>query len=307
MNKIKTRHAKRAMHAKRRGKHTTRKGYRKYKKHYTQKNVKRIQGQGKGRLRKQRQTRRKVGGEPRVREFNFVLPYSTDSRFQNIQIQGQGWAYVTKLGSLFSMTNRPEQIIIYQHKDKEEKASGNYFIARCVSSECSEGKKMESKILETEEFDDVNNSKTMPSCKFTTINGDKYEIILIKPLTFDSIQSNKIHEVHKVKVKGPLGMFNDVSVYIKEDSEGSKIMSMTIDGKVKNFSLINPILNKYIKIDDICYASYNFYIIDADGADDADATMEIFVPVSSEEGSIFQIVNPNEVNYLKYSPIFPCD
>jgi len=62
MNKIKTRHAKRAMHAKRRGKHTTRKGYAKYKKHYTQKNVKRIQGQGKGQLRKQRHTRRKVGG-----------------------------------------------------------------------------------------------------------------------------------------------------------------------------------------------------------------------------------------------------
>ena len=62
MNKIKTRHAKRAMHAKRRGKHTTRKGYGKYKKHYTRKNVKRIQGQGKRRLRRQRQTRRKVGG-----------------------------------------------------------------------------------------------------------------------------------------------------------------------------------------------------------------------------------------------------
>ena len=62
MNKIKTRHVGRAMHAKRRGKHTTCKGYAKYKKHYTQKNVKQIQGQGKRRLRRQRQTRRKVGG-----------------------------------------------------------------------------------------------------------------------------------------------------------------------------------------------------------------------------------------------------
>jgi hypothetical protein len=59
MNKIKTRHVR---NSKRRGKHTMRKGYRKYKKHYTQKNVKRIQGQGKGQLRKQRHTRRKVGG-----------------------------------------------------------------------------------------------------------------------------------------------------------------------------------------------------------------------------------------------------
>ena len=42
MNKIKTRHVGRAMHAKRRGKHTTCKGYAKYKKHYTQKNVKQI-------------------------------------------------------------------------------------------------------------------------------------------------------------------------------------------------------------------------------------------------------------------------
>ena len=43
----------------RRSKHTTRKGYRKYKKHYTRKNAKRIQN--KKRLR--RQTRRRVGGK----------------------------------------------------------------------------------------------------------------------------------------------------------------------------------------------------------------------------------------------------
>ena len=42
MNKIKTRHTRRAMRAKRRGKHTTRKWYGKYKKNYTRKIVKQI-------------------------------------------------------------------------------------------------------------------------------------------------------------------------------------------------------------------------------------------------------------------------
>jgi hypothetical protein len=56
----------------RRSKHTTRKGYRKYKKHYTRKNAKRIQN--KKRLR--RQTRRRVGGEEVSGEEVSVIPSS---------------------------------------------------------------------------------------------------------------------------------------------------------------------------------------------------------------------------------------
>lgn len=291
VNKIKTRRVKRTKYSKR-------KKFSKYRKQYTRKFVKRFQT----RIKRRRQTRRKVGGfsflQTKItpsREFNFSLPNQN-----SLEIKAKGLALVTKLGSLLSKSNRPEQVIIYQHKDKEEKASGNYFIARCVSSECADGINMESKILETMQLD-MMSIKGNVVYEFTTINGDKYQIILTKPLTFDSIQSNKRHEVHKVKVKHMFGN-NDVSVSINTKNDTPYSMSMTIDGKVKKFSLINPIFNEYIKIDDICYASYNFHTID-----DADATMEIFVPVSSEEGSIFQIVNPTEANYLKDSPIFPCD
>jgi len=186
MNKIKTRHIKRAthtMHAKRHGKHTTRKWYGKYKKHYTRKNVKRIQGQGKRRLRRQRQTRRKVGGEPRVREFNFVLP-STDPRFQNIQIQGKGWAYVTKLESLLSQSDRPEQLIIFQNENDNGVPTGNYFIARCSFAMCNINdkanmydKNMEKELLETSSFNKETNVNTsFLSYTIETESGKKYRI-----------------------------------------------------------------------------------------------------------------------------------
>ena len=131
MSKFKTRHV-----SVRDGKYTKRKGYSKNKKHYTRKNGKRIQKQ----KRMRRQTRRKVGGAHKLGPFNFVLP---DSWSQGINIQGQGWAYVTKLGSLFSQTKRPEQIVIFKKTYESGEPTGNYFIARCASSKCSDEKNME--------------------------------------------------------------------------------------------------------------------------------------------------------------------
>ncbi len=145
MSKLKTRHVR-----VRDGKYTKRKGYSKNKKHYTRKNGKRIQKQKRFR----RQTRRKVGGfslfksksnTESLPNFNFSLPNET-----NIRILGKGWAYVTKLGSLFSKTKRPEQIVIYKKTNELGNPTGNYFVARCASSECSNGKNMEPNILEME-------------------------------------------------------------------------------------------------------------------------------------------------------------
>jgi hypothetical protein len=85
MNKIKTRHTRRAMLAKRHGKHTTHKWHGKYKKHYTRKNVKQIQGKGKGRLRRQRQTRRKVGGLTTGNTMLGEVPIVVDVNSQNIK------------------------------------------------------------------------------------------------------------------------------------------------------------------------------------------------------------------------------
>jgi len=89
MNKIKTRHTRRAMRAKRRGKHTTRKWYGKYKKNYTRKIVKQIQGQGKGRLRRQRQTRRKVGGLTKIDTIPVQDPIALSVNNENVKSVNQ--------------------------------------------------------------------------------------------------------------------------------------------------------------------------------------------------------------------------
>jgi hypothetical protein len=162
----------------RRSKYTKRKGYRKYKKHYTRKYGKHIQKQ----KRLRRQTRRKVGGADNLGPFNFVLPLD-DPRFDSIEIQGQGWTYVTKLGSLTSRTNRPEQIIIYKKKVSNE----NYFIARCIFTQCDTTipiykQNIKSKILETQhivldantqQLDTIHKPKVL---SFTTTQKDKYRI-----------------------------------------------------------------------------------------------------------------------------------
>ena len=144
MSKLVTRRVRRGKHVKRGkrsrcgGKHSKRKGYSKYKKHYTRKYGKRIQ--------RRRQTRKKVGGfklfslRPKKLlslsdPFNFVLPTNITGT-GNINILGQGWAYVTKLNSRTSISDRPEQVIIYKELNKQGIRIGNYFIARCPYTQC---------------------------------------------------------------------------------------------------------------------------------------------------------------------------
>ena len=323
MNKIKTRHAKRAMHVKRRGKHTTHKGYRKYRKHHTRKYGKRTQGQGqgqgKGRLRKQRQTRRKVGGfslfKPKLTtstEFNFVLP-STDPRFQNIQIQGKGWAYVTKLGSFLSQSDRPEQLIIFKTKNEREEPDGNYFIARCVSSECSNGQNMESKILEITGFDSVSTiDNDNVSCVFTTSMGDKYKITFTKPHDFDlkkfkpTMHDVKVKNIldnyedkkaSYVKVRNTLGMFEDrkascvkTGITKQNNDYDEDTYTLSIDGKEKVEFFMSNIKAQSTKFklmdDDKCYRPYTFTDISSR------KSIEVYVPALQETDSMFDTIEP---------------
>ena len=167
----------------RHGKYTKRKGYRKYKKYYTRKNGKRIQRQKRlqRQTRVQRQTRRKVGGADNLGPFNFVLPFD-----EGKGIEGQGWAYVTKLGSLFSQTKRPEQIIIFK-----KNGNNNYFIARCTFTQCDitdsrYKKNMEKKVLEV----NIQGFKYSQNRQYdiTTTSGDKYRI---EPATNDEDNSGE--------------------------------------------------------------------------------------------------------------------
>ena len=175
MNKIISRRVKRA---KRRSKHTTRKGYRKYRKHYTRKHVKRTQCQGKGRMRRQTRTRRKDGGTT-MGDFNFTLPTYSNFNEPSFTIVGQGWALVTKVVTTterwFIKKDRPEQIIILQNKQNGI-LHGHYFIARCASDKCIDGKKMESEVLKVEDsgFKKIDGNNGIYS--FKTISNDEYRI-----------------------------------------------------------------------------------------------------------------------------------
>ena len=131
MNKVKTRHAKRAMHAKRRGKHTTCKGYGKYKKHYTRKNVKQIQGQGKRRLRRQRQTRRKVGGlvvNDNLDNVPTIVTANTGNDDKNIENQAPLVTDPVAEAPLVTKSVEEAPLVTKSVEEKNEQAPYNAFL-----------------------------------------------------------------------------------------------------------------------------------------------------------------------------------
>jgi hypothetical protein len=122
MNKIKSRRVRRA---RRRGKYTTRKGYRKYKKHYTRKYEKRIQGK----LRMRRQTRRKDGG-------GVVLP-SESQAVVGADVEAQ--AGVRKADTKISTTNlTTEDIKTMLRKIKIHGQDVKRCVLFCEPDSCSE-------------------------------------------------------------------------------------------------------------------------------------------------------------------------
>jgi len=229
MSKLVTRRVRRGKHVKRmkRGKRSKRNGY--SKKHYTRKYGRRTRtrprtkrgGNGNGNVELE-MTQRKTGApdeepsapvegtgasniqtstpiddtDPKPSDFNFTTVNGPwPKKFNQIALTelGKGFAKVTKLNdkgetARFSKTDRTEQLIIYTAHNGTV-TQPVFYIARCPSDQCEEGKNMESNILETRIFtrDDIFPN----SYVYRFMSGsDNYRI---KPLHSNSKLSTLLH------------------------------------------------------------------------------------------------------------------
>jgi hypothetical protein len=134
--------------------------------------------------------------DPKSENFNFTTVNGPwPKKFKQIKLTelGKGFAKVTKLNdkgetARFSETDRTEQLIIYTAHN----GTGTqpvFYIARCPSDQCEEGKNMKSNILETKRF---TRDASFPNSRvYRFMSGsDNYRI---KPLHSNSTLSTLLH------------------------------------------------------------------------------------------------------------------
>jgi hypothetical protein len=274
----------------------------------------------KNQKRLRRQTRKKVGGfkffssRPKIlpslskRPFNFVLP-ETITDENNINIQGAGWAYVTRLNSRTSMSDRPEQIIIYKKLDNAGQLTESYFIARCPHTECdiNDREKNMEPLLETDIFKfEVDKHGVVYT--FITTDGIHYRVnprgSSLQIFFTDENQQGNPSE--NVKIKSKFG-YTDANALIFRTGKTTDrdfpedIYTLYIDGKEQLEFLLkcdngfsyNDADDK--QIDGTCYRLYKF----TDMKDES-KSIEIYVPVSRERGSIFHTLQPKLADDEEY-------
>jgi hypothetical protein len=281
VNKIKSRHVKR------RGKHTTRNGYRKYRKHHTRKFGKRIQ------RRVRRLSRSKKGGDENSVQVRIPINFNSPETYYI------GFAKVTKLGHLgpdiFSKKDRNEEIVIFSNDNR-------FYIARCVRDfkkplRCviSENVEVIEILLNSLSYDDKSNPQII---YVTSKSNDKYRFKL-DPNNNNNNDLIKILEAikyEKVKVIDRLGGYEDKQASIKPSGKideinadvHEEIYTLTIDGKEVNFlmSNIKTQTKEFKLIDDTCYIPYTFTDIYSR------KSIKVYVQVLRETGTIFHTINP---------------
>jgi hypothetical protein len=308
----------------RRGKYTTRKGYRKYRKHHTRKNRKYIQK--KKRLR--RQTRNKRGGV-------FSIPPPNKVK----DIIYQGYALVTKWGllgpAIGAGKDRREQILIFIS------TNNSIYILRCVDNESdpvrcgnaenvqimgisldsfSRGREIENefffKSLDTQEkyrIKLVNREETDKDFEQSVQNfilkvqaeRKRVEELLSPSGSSKQAQDNSGEKV-KIKQKSSF-LVKDANALIGITGKTSdpyypeNIYTLFIDGEGKikfllrrNSGFSYDDMNDK-KIDGRCYRLYKFTDMD-----DESNSIEIYVPVSRDEGSIFYTLQPSLASDPEY-------
>ena len=275
---------------KRRGKHTTRKEYRKYRKHHTRKFGKRIQ------RRVRRLSRSKKGGQD-----DFVR-VRIPTNFNSTETYYKGFAKVTKMGHLgpdiFSKKDRNEEIVIFSNDNR-------VYIARCVHDSkkplrCFIPGNVEviEILLNSLSCDDKRNPKII----YVTSNiNDKYRFKLGPNNNNDISDLIKILEAikyEKVKVTTRLGGYEDKQALIRPSGKiyeinadvREEIYTLTIDGKEEVKFLMSNIKTqrKDFKLidDDTWYIPYTFTDIYSG------KSINVFVQVLRETGTIFHTINP---------------
>lgn len=274
---------------KRRGKHTTRNGYRKYRKHHTRKFGKRIQ------RRVRRLSRSKKGGD----DDSVLIRIPTN--FKPTETYYIGFAKVTKLGHLgpdiFSKKDRDEEIIIFSNDNR-------VYIARCVHDSkkplrCYVEGNVEviEILLNSLSYDDKSNPKII---YVTSKSNDKYRFKLDPNKNNAIIDLIKILEAikyEKVKVTTRLGGYEDKQasinpsgkIYEINEDVSEKIYTLTIDGKEEVKFLMSNIKaqpKKFKLIDDTCYIPYTFTDIYSD------KSINVYVPALQKADSMFLTINP---------------
>lgn len=165
---------------------------RKYKKiHKSRKQLKRTHKKSLLRLKKynknnryRRHYTRKVnrsrrGGVPLPqisKPFNFSFPDEYNDGAYNVV--AAGWGYVTKLNSVFSQKNRPEQLIVYKNNDDNK----NY-IARCTFKNCEikKGALTETNMEESIQVENITVTLDSDSILLANVRSFDKKVYTIKP------------------------------------------------------------------------------------------------------------------------------
>jgi hypothetical protein len=121
--------------------------------------------------------RSRRGGVPLLQiseAFNFSFPDDN----QDKTLIAAGWGYVTKISSVFSQKNRPEQLIVYKKKDSDQ-----IYIARCTFSDCKiiKGGITENNMEDDIKVDSIEVTAESDSSLFAKVKSSDNRVYIIRP------------------------------------------------------------------------------------------------------------------------------
>jgi len=180
-----------------------------------------------------RVNRSRYGGVPLLRinkPFNFSFPGDYSNEPYNVV--AAGWGYVTKLNSVFSQKNRPEQLIIF------EKNHENYYIERCISEKCnmSTKKNVQDTILAKKTSFRINEINNMLIAHFITNNNQEYQIVDV--VDGQQIEQNQVSINNKqISARSLYTFFKDIRnlthdkiiEYLKRFRTNSHLLGILVD------------------------------------------------------------------------------
>jgi hypothetical protein len=161
--------------------------------------------------------------------FNFSLPGDYSNEPYNVV--AAGWGYVTKLNSVFSQKNRPEQLIIFEKNNDND----NYYIERCISEKCntSTKKNVQDTILAKKTSFRINEINNMLIAHFITNNNQEYQIV-----DGQQIEQNEVSINNKqILARSLYTFFNDIRnlthdkiiEYLKQFRTNSHLLGILVD------------------------------------------------------------------------------
>jgi len=137
--------------------------------------------------------------------FNFAFP----DHIQKIEFVAAGWGYVTKISSVFSQKNRPEQLIVYKNN-----ADNKTYIARCKFDNCEIKKRTltETNMEESIQVDTIMVTSETDGSLLANVKSSDKKVYTIKP----SINKNANIRIKNINIPIP-NLFKYFSPFLKAD------------------------------------------------------------------------------------------